>query len=143
MSTAQETAPAEAERLAGKRQTGPEQAQASLVIGHFTDARGTFFRVSHDQPADIPALSALARRTPGRSSRVTSAARSPVLRPVAVGVGRGVAALQPDLVSAQAAEVTPVREELLVDAQPATCGWVGVDLGEPGAHAVRVELVVP
>src|SRR4029077_14521497 len=39
--------------------------------------------------------------------------------------------------------VVAVREELLVQAQPAARGRGGVELGEPAAHAVRVELVVP
>ena len=44
---------------------------------------------------------------------------------------------------AQAAEVRAAGEEAVIDAQPAACVRIGVDLGEPGAHAVRVELVVP
>ena len=65
------------------------------------------------------------------------------LRPVAVGIRGRVAALQPDLVHPQAPELRAAREELLVEAQPAARGRIGVDLGQPAAHAVRVELVVP
>src|SRR5438874_2615339 len=59
---------------------------------------------------------------------------------VTVRVRRGVAALQSDLVHAQASELLAVREKTLVDAQPAV--GVGVELGHPGADAVRVELIV-
>src|SRR4051794_40012196 len=77
------------------------------------------------------------RLVSGRLQGVLSASASAVT----VRVGRGVAALQSDLVHAQATELLAVREESLVDAEPAV--GVGVELGHPGAHAVRVELVVP
>src|SRR5690606_15186884 len=60
----------------------------------------------------------------------------------AVGVGGGVAALQPGLVHPQPAEVVPVGEEPGVQGEAAAVG-AGVQLGLPGADAVRVELVVP
>src|SRR5260370_19929602 len=63
--------------------------------------------------------------------------------PVAVGIRGGVTALQPDLVDPAAAEVRAAREESLIDAQPAARARIGVDLGQPAAHAVRVELLVP
>jgi hypothetical protein len=60
---------------------------------------------------------------------------------VTVRIRRSVAALQSDLVHTQATELFAMREEALVDAQPAV--GVGVELGHPGPDAVRVELVVP
>ena len=81
----------------------------------------------------IPERRRLARQWPAR----------PTALPVAVGVGGGVAALQPDLVHAQAAEVRAVGEEAVIEAQPAAGVRISVDLGQPGAHPVRVELVVP
>src|SRR5260370_19825430 len=59
----------------------------------------------------------------------------------AVGVAGGVAALQPDLVRSAAAECVALEEEPLVERDPAALAHV--ELGHPGAHAVRVELVVP
>ena len=41
-----EAALAEAERLGGKRQMGPEQAPTGLVVGHFTDPEGNLIGVA-------------------------------------------------------------------------------------------------
>jgi uncharacterized protein len=41
-----EAALAEAERLGGKRQMGPERAPTGLVIGHFTDPEGNLIGVA-------------------------------------------------------------------------------------------------
>src|SRR5689334_12407814 len=60
---------------------------------------------------------------------------------VAVRVRRGVATLEPDLVRTQPAEVVAMREEPLVDAQPAVLA--DVQLRHPGADPVGIELVVP
>src|SRR5215218_11201272 len=80
-------------------------------------------------------------------SRVRTAAaaatcpRPPRQSAVAVRVRRSVATLESDLVNAQATELIAVREEALIDAQPAV--RVCVELGHPGADAVGVELIVP
>jgi predicted enzyme related to lactoylglutathione lyase len=37
---------AEAERLGGKRQMGPERAPTGLVVGHFTDPEGNLIGVA-------------------------------------------------------------------------------------------------
>ena len=37
---------AEAARLGGKRQMGPERAPAGLVVGHFTDPEGNLIGVA-------------------------------------------------------------------------------------------------
>src|SRR5690242_3493823 len=59
----------------------------------------------------------------------------------AVGVARSVPALQPDLVRAAPAEHFALEEEALVKTDAAALG--DVQLGHPGAYAVRVELLVP
>ena len=41
-----EAALAEAERLGGKRQMGPERAPTGLVVGHFTDPEGNLIGVA-------------------------------------------------------------------------------------------------
>jgi len=41
-----EAALAEAERLGGKRQMGPERSPAGLVVGHFTDPEGNLIGVA-------------------------------------------------------------------------------------------------
>ena len=41
-----EAALAEAERLGGKRQLGPERAPTGLVVGHFTDPEGNLIGVA-------------------------------------------------------------------------------------------------
>src|SRR3954470_3940929 len=61
---------------------------------------------------------------------------------VAVGVGGGVAALEPYLVWAQSAPVVAGREEPLVGHQASGAG-VGVALGHPRADTGWEELVVP
>ena len=61
---------------------------------------------------------------------------------VAVGVARGVTALQPDLVNPAAAEHVSFGEEPLVERDPAV-GRAGIELGHPRADSLRVELVVP
>src|SRR6476659_1207281 len=60
----------------------------------------------------------------------------------AVGVAGGVAALQVGLVRPVPAEGVAVREEPLVEGDPAARG-VDVGLHHPGADAAGVELVVP
>src|SRR5205814_2239206 len=59
----------------------------------------------------------------------------------AVGVARSVPALQPDLVRAAPAEHVALKEEALIKADAAALG--DVQLGHPGADAVRVELLDP
>lgn len=44
-----EAALAEAERLGGKRQMGPERAPTGLVVGHFTDPEGNLVGVAGTQ----------------------------------------------------------------------------------------------
>src|SRR6185312_4883963 len=60
----------------------------------------------------------------------------------AVGVARGVPALQPGLVDSQPAEVVPMGEEPLVYCQSAT-GGIRVQLRHPGAYPLGVEDLVP
>src|SRR4051794_25568742 len=98
-------------------------------------------RLHHTPTAGSPIETATAARTcsavpnspagppPGRHDRLS----------IAVGVRRGVTSLQPDLVDSTAAELVAVREEALVDAQPAV--RLGVEFRHPRADAVRVELV--
>src|SRR4051812_2842695 len=77
-----------------------------------------------------------------RAAVPTTAVLSFLVSAVAVGVRRGVSTLQPHLVRPQAAPVVTGDEEPLVEGHAAG-GRIGVDLGHPGAHAGREELVVP
>src|SRR5215203_3635801 len=57
---------------------------------------------------------------------------------IAIGIGRSVAALQPDLVRSL---VTEVEEEVRVEGHPAF--GVGIELDHPALDAVGIELGVP
>src|SRR5256885_13884297 len=56
---------------------------------------------------------------------------------VAVRVGRRVASLQPDLMTA----LLTMEEEIGIRCQPA--GGVGIQLDQPAINPIRVELVLP
>src|SRR6266699_3477434 len=68
--------------------------------------------------------------------------RAAALVDEAVGVARGVAALEAGLVHAQAAEVVAVREEARVSGHAAGVD-VRIDSSHPGTHPLGVEDLVP
>src|SRR5215213_9799528 len=57
---------------------------------------------------------------------------------IAIGIGRGVAALQPDLMRPLVAKI---EEEVGVEAHPAL--GVGIELDHPALDAVGIELSIP
>src|SRR3954454_12447531 len=80
--------------------------------------------------------------SPTRPAQAEPSCRCPEVSRVAVAVAGGVAALQPQLVDAPTAEGVALREEALVE-RDAAAVRVDVELGDPGADAVRIELLVP
>src|SRR3712207_904672 len=77
-----------------------------------------------------PASGGAAQVQPGRHPLPEAGAPTVRRSAVAVGVRGGVATLQPGLVGTQAAPVVAVREEALVEGEPAA-RRVGVHLGHP------------